>query len=73
VGTAECTRTIRSVSFCWPHRLPVAVGHALVMKNWEPLVLGPALAIESSPGRVCLTLNCAGQAGQSVSQSMRRP
>lgn len=27
---------------------------ALVMKNWEPLVPGPALAIERSPGLVCL-------------------
>lgn len=26
-----------------------------VMKNWEPLVLGPALAMDSSRGFVCLT------------------
>jgi hypothetical protein len=28
----------------------------VVMKNWLPLVLGPALAIESNPGRSCLRL-----------------
>lgn len=26
----------------------------VVMKNWEPLVLGPALAMERRPGSVCL-------------------
>ena len=28
----------------------------VVMKNWDPLVLGPALADERSPGLVCLSL-----------------
>jgi len=28
----------------------------VVMKNWEPLVLGPALAMERRPGLVCLNL-----------------
>lgn len=27
----------------------------VVMKNWEPLVLGPALAMDSWPGLVCLS------------------
>jgi hypothetical protein len=28
----------------------------VVMKNWEPLVSGPALAIDSRPGTVCFSL-----------------
>ena len=34
--------------------LPSRCGHdVVVMKNWEPLVFGPELAIDSSPGREC--------------------
>ena len=28
---------------------------AVQMKNWDPLVLGPALAIDKIPGPVCLS------------------
>lgn len=28
----------------------------VVMKNWEPLVLGPALAIDRSPTPLCLSV-----------------
>lgn len=30
---------------------------AQVMKNWQPFVFGPELAMESIPGRVCLMAN----------------
>ena len=37
--------------------LPLSQGQGTnVMKNWEPLVLGPALAIDSSPGTSCFSL-----------------
>ncbi|KAH3674279.1 hypothetical protein WICPIJ_009622, partial [Wickerhamomyces pijperi] len=35
--------------------LPSNHGHGtVVMKNWEPLVFGPALAMDNKPGLVCL-------------------
>lgn len=36
----------------------------VVMKNWLPFVLGPALAIDRTPGPVCF--NCTGGSTQSV-------
>jgi hypothetical protein len=39
---------------------------AVVMKNWEPLVLGPELAIESRPGLVCLMLKPSSATHHSV-------
>ena len=44
-------------SITWPKTecLPSSQGVATcVMKNCEPLVFGPALAIESTPGPLCL-------------------
>ena len=31
------------------------------MKNWEPLVLGPALAMDSSPGRSCFRVKFSSE------------
>lgn len=38
---------------CFPSSQGVG---AVVMKNWDPLVLGPALAIERAPGPPCFNL-----------------
>jgi len=38
---------------CFPFRCGVST---VVIKNWLPLVLGPALAILNNPGRSCLSL-----------------
>ena len=43
-----CPKTV-----CLPFRNGVATVHR---KNCEPLVLGPALAMESTPGPVCLSV-----------------
>lgn len=39
----------------------------VVMKNWDPLVLGPALAEERSPGLVCLSLKLREERTRSAS------
>ena len=44
----------------------------VVMKNWEPLVLGPALAMERSPGFVCLSLKFSSNHSLASDPSQRR-
>ena len=41
-------------------------------KNWEPFVLGPALAMESSPGLVCFILTNAHAQYWGVSEEMKQ-
>lgn len=59
VGTFSILRTVSNPSMtrpntqCLPSRNSAG---AVVMKNWQPFVPGPELAIERSPGPVCLTL-----------------
>lgn len=42
----------------------------VVMKNWDPLVLGPALAIERSPGLVCLSLKLSTRANRQYRRNL---
>eukprot|EP00955_Chlamydomonas_euryale_P014031 151325-Chlamydomonas_euryale.AAC.10 len=42
-----------SLAPCFPSSHDV---FAVVMKNWEPLVLGPALAMDRYPGRSCFSV-----------------
>merc|ERR1719460_1770095 len=58
--TASILRTtsIEASSRTSPNTTCLLSSHAVfavVMKNWLPLVFGPAFAIESCPGFVCLT------------------
>ena len=38
----------------------------VVMKNWEPFVLGPALAMERRPGVVCWSGREGGREGEKI-------
>ena len=38
---------------CFPSSQEVTT---VVMKNWDPLVLGPALAMDRSPGLLCFLM-----------------
>ena len=58
-GTASHFRTVsmlassrtRPKTVCFPSRWGAA---AHVIKNWQPFVFGPLLAMDKSPGPLCL-------------------
>lgn len=59
VGTFSIFLIMRSPSMTFPNTtcFPSRKSHlAQVMKNWQPFVLGPLLAMERSPGPSCFRL-----------------
>lgn len=73
--TMSMPETTSPKTTCLPSSHEVTM---VVMKNWDPLVLGPALAEERSPALVCLSLkfssaNFSPSATERRSQFWRRP
>src|SRR5260370_26895817 len=63
--TTSMPEITRPKTPCFPLRCGVGV---YVMKNCEPLVFGPAFAIESMPGRSCLRARAPDRSEEHTSE-----